>query len=134
MPQAPAQLWVSGTGVVWASLKGRKWRVQWDIIHGLFVGKLFDPSGRCNVLLDRFDPPLQQPQPGPWVLVRLGLSAARSLVSWAWRVALLTVDNRGTVIITRGAEVPQTGQSQGSAKWAIGRSSSKMPQSPQWYS
>ncbi len=109
-------------------------RAQCDIIQGLLLGKLFDPSGRYNVLLDRLEPPLQQPQPGPWVLVRLGLSAARSLVSWARRVVLDTADRAGTLSMTRGAEMPQTGQSQGSEKRLIGIISSKTPQSSQRYS
>jgi hypothetical protein len=59
-------------------------------------------------------PPLQHEHPGPWADF-FGLSALRSLVSWALRVALLTTESFGAVISTRGAGAAQAGQSQGSA-------------------
>lgn len=56
--------------------------LQWEIIQGRDDGKLFEPSGLCNVLRDfPFDPPEQQAQPGPCVAVIFGLSADRSLVA-----------------------------------------------------
>jgi len=80
-----------------------------------------------------FEPPPQHPQFGPW-LDFLGLSAERSFVSCAFLVAPVTKDTLGTESMTLGADVPQTGQSQGSANFAIGINSSKTPQSSHRYS
>jgi len=85
-------------------------------------------------LLFRFEPPPQQPQFGPCVLVRFGLSADLSLVACACRVALETTDKAGTLIITLGDEAPQSGQLHGSENWLIGTISSNSPQSSHMYS
>jgi hypothetical protein len=77
---------------------------QCEIIQGRLEGKLLEPSGRYSVLLFFFAPLLQHPQPGPWVLVRLGLSAERSLVSCARLVPVLRPEICGTLNNTRGAD------------------------------
>jgi hypothetical protein len=114
-------------------LKGARRIFQCEIIHGRLEGKLFEPSGRWSVLRDFFDPPPQHPQLGPCEL-RFGVSAERSLVSWARRTAPETPDTWGTVSITRGADAPQSGHAQGSAKRLIGCISSKTPHVLQEYS
>lgn len=108
---------------------------QCEIIHGLFVGNIFDPSGAFTALLF---PVLQQLQPAPWRLptsadVR-GACALRSLVAWAIRDAAGTVENAGADSNARGAKLPQPGHGCGSRYSDSGRAAAKPPQSAQAYS
>jgi hypothetical protein len=79
-------------------------------------------------LLGFFDaPPPQQEQPGPWLL-RLGLSALRSLVSCALRVSAETVPSRGVASKMRFELAWQTGQVWGLLKSEIRAKASNGPQ------
>jgi hypothetical protein len=74
--------------------------------------------------------PEQHEHPGPCDDL-LGLSALRSFVSCARRLALDITARRGTFIITRGAVCAQVGQSQGSLKFCNEAKAVKGPQSSQ---
>ena len=93
------------------------------------MGKLFDPSGRCNVR-EGFDvkPPEQHEHPGPCLRVDLGSWRARSLVSCALRMVLETCASLGAVSRTRREAAPQAGQAQGLSKSAIAANWVKGPQ------
>jgi len=60
----------------------------------------------CKVLDGRAFDDEQQEHPGPW-LDRFGLSALRSLVSWARRELPDITARRGAFIKTRGAVASQ---------------------------
>lgn len=104
-------------------------RHQWLIIQGLAAGKVLDPSARSNVL-DFLRPAPQQPQPGPCPrdFDVFGACEDRSLVPIAVRVAASIMAKNGVVKNARGDDVPQSGQSHGSADKDIGRFSVKPPQ------
>jgi hypothetical protein len=100
---------------------------QWEIIQGLFLGKLFEPSALTSVPVDFFDPPEQHPHPGPWLESFFGLSADRAFTSWALIALRSEAPTRGGVSSTRGLSLPQSGHAQGDANSAIGRSASNGP-------
>jgi hypothetical protein len=81
---------------------------QWLIIHGLAEGNDLAPP------VEAFDAPLQQAQPAPCADDRRGSWRLRSFASKALRLVELIKAARGAVSTTRGADVPQSGQSQGS--------------------
>ena len=84
---------------------------QCESIQGREPGMLFEPSAWLRARLLILGPVGRVPV----VEARLGLSEARSLITWPARAFAFNVDSCGTLSRLRGESAPQVGQSHGSA-------------------
>lgn len=100
------------------------------------MGKLFVPDLPRRVSLE-FDGE-QHAHPAPWALFSddsvAGALALRSFVAWARRDCAVMLRQTGAVSMTRGAFVPQSGQSDGNSYSDIDRSLVNGPQFSHIYS